>query len=252
MLAGVYVLLWLGGVISYVVFDRPPEDAGWTAPVFLFLSALLVVVNVEKDEAVRLAAAGALGFLVEIVGARVGIPFGEYSYTEALTPQLFGVPLAMAAAWIVLIGYVRNMLGSSGLPGWLRPVLAALWMTAIDLLIDPLAAGRMDYWRWKGSGSYYGIPDANFFGWFVVSMGIFMLLRRDVRRNAWCRGIGLSTVIFFSCIAVASDLLIAATVGLGLGALHLVVALRAPREEGLSIRERQEKPQLDVGNLSPR
>jgi Carotenoid biosynthesis protein len=68
----------------------------------------------------------------------------------------------------------------------------AAWMTAIDLLIDRLAAVALGYWRGAAPGAYYGIPARNFLGWFIVSLLIFAMVRgghrgwtqRESRRSA--------------------------------------------------------------------
>ncbi len=82
------------------------------------------------------------------------------------------VALRLAAqGWSVT--YVRQMLMNLRLSAWLEALIAASWMTAIDLVIDPLAANQLGYWRWVKSSAYYGIPLHNFAGWFVVSLIIF-------------------------------------------------------------------------------
>jgi putative membrane protein len=181
-----------------------------------------VVTSAGKDVISLLAAAG-LGFLAEILGVRYGFIFSPYHYTSVLQPQLFAVPLVMLSAWMVLLAYVRQMLAGLHLPAWAEVGLAAAWMTAIDLVIDPLAANQLGYWRWEGSGRYYGIPPHNFAGWFAVSLLIFGLVRGRWRPNAFARHVGLSIVLFFSAIALSYGLLLAGGIGVGLCLAHLVL-----------------------------
>jgi putative membrane protein len=127
----------------------------------------------------------------------------------------------MAAAWLVLFAYVRQM----AVPA----VAAAGWMTAIDLVIDPLAVTTLNYWSWEGTGPYYGIPWSNFAGWFVVSLALFAIPRRPAvpnRRTAW---LGLSVVLFFTVVALGSGLRLAGAAGVGLVTLHAVRAWPAAR-----------------------
>ncbi|HEX9001291.1 MAG TPA: carotenoid biosynthesis protein [Blastocatellia bacterium] len=219
-----YVVMWIGGVGHYALIGGPPLDAPWAASVFLLLAGVIVVVTSAKRDLPGLVAAATLGFIAEILGVHYGFIFSPYNYTSVLQPQLLGVPLVMLSAWMVLVAYVRQMLAGLKLSVWLEAVLAAAWMTAIDLVIDPLAANQLGYWRWEQSGAYYGIPLHNFIGWFVVSLLIFCLVRRRWEENVIARYVGLSIVLFFSAIALSYNLWLAGGVGILLALAHFVLS----------------------------
>lgn len=225
-----YLILWIGGVASHLAFGHTPADAQWAAAAFLFLAGLLVLLTANRTNHIALLAIAAAGFAAEAIGVHTGFPFGRYEYMGVLQPQLFAVPLVMTAAWMVLVAYIKTMLSGFGLSVWLEAVFASAWMVAIDLVIDPLAAGALGYWRWSGAGSYYGIPLQNFIGWFVVSFVVFALLnfsRKTVwQSNVWTTSIGLSIVLFFSFIALAHHLMPVAAIGFGLCLFHLAMAYR--------------------------
>jgi putative membrane protein len=132
------------------------------------------------------------------------------------------------------------MLTGFQLPAWLVVLSASGWMTAIDLLIDPLAAGALHYWRWLEPGAYYGIPLENFLGWFAVSWLIFALLKlvsADVERPApGAAAIGLSMLLFFTCIALAQQQKLLAGIGGGLCLAHWLIAHKQNRMGSLSLR----------------
>jgi bisanhydrobacterioruberin hydratase len=225
-LTGFYAVMWLGGVVHYTLYGAPPLDAPWAASVFLLLAGLLVLLNTKLDDWPSLALAAALGFAAEVLGVRYGFIFSPYQYTDLLQPQLFKVPLVMLSAWLVLVAYVGEMLSGRAWPRWLIALTAAAWMTAIDLVIDPLAANQLAYWRWGQGGIYYGIPARNFLGWFIVSFIIFGLLPRGAQPNPWARHVGLSIVLFFTAIAFAYRLMLAGGIGLGLCLVHLALTYR--------------------------
>lgn len=228
VLACCYLILWAGGVGSHLVFGRTPADAQWAATAFLSLAGLLVLLTANRLDRLALLVIGLAGLAAEAIGVHSGFPFGRYEYTTVLQPQLFGVPLMMAAAWMVLVAYIKTMLSSFRLSTWLEALIASAWMVVIDLVIDPLAAGQLNYWHWLDSGSYYGIPLQNFVGWFAVSVVIFALLKlsqtTDWQLNAWTISIGLSIVLFFAFIALAHHLMVIAAIGFGLCFFHLAVA----------------------------
>jgi putative membrane protein len=142
----------------------------------------------------------------------------------------------MGFAWMALIAYARELFSRTCLPAWLEVGAAALWTTAIDLVIDPLAANQLGYWRWSGAGIYYGIPFTNFIGWFVVSLIAHGLFRRRLGRNFPALVVGFAIVLFFTLIALANSLLIAALIGFALcvAQLPIIALTRDGEREGLS------------------
>ncbi len=230
-LAAFYAVLWLGGVISYLFLGGPPPEATWTAPVFLALAALLVLLVSPPPEWPILIGSAAAGFAAEAIGVASGFPFGRYQYTATLFPHVLGVPVVMGAAWLVLFAYVRQMTRS--------PLAAAAWMTAIDLVIDPLATKVLGYWTWDRAGPYYGIPWSNFAGWFLVSLALFAVARGPATPNARAGWLGVSVVLFFTVIALGTGLRLAGAVGIGLITLH---AVRAWREVRRSARNTASAP----------
>jgi uncharacterized membrane protein len=222
-LVGFYAVMWIGGVGHYVLVGGPPLNAPWTASLFLLLAGLLVALASRKQDVAGLLITAVIGFSAEVIGVRYGFIFSNYRYTDVLQPQLLGVPLVMLSAWVVLVSYTRQMLINVRMPFWLDVAGAAAWLTAIDLVIDPLAANQLGYWRWAKSGAYYGIPWHNFAGWFVVGSIIFGLVRRQWEPNPWIRSVGLSIVLFFTVIALSYGLVLAGLIGVSLCFIHLIL-----------------------------
>ena len=217
----IYAVMWGGGIFHYIVFGKPPLDAPWAASLFLLLAGIIVIWTSARRDWPSLLGAATVGFASEIHGVKFGVIFSPYEYTKVLQPHLLGVPVVMFSAWLVLLAYVRQMLAPLRLPFWLEAVFAAAWMTAIDLVIDPLAANQLGYWRWQQAGSYYGIPFHNFVGWFGVSLVIFLVARQRWQPNVWAQYVGLSITIFFSAIALSFGLYLPALIGFGLCLLHV-------------------------------
>ena len=220
-LAALYVVLWAGGVGHHLFVGAVAAERNWLASAFLAVAGAIVLLTTSsRGELLRLLAVAAVGLLFELCGVIYGVPFGHYAYTGVLRPTLFGVPVVMSFAWMTLIAYVQQARSQLRLPPWAGALVAAAWMTAIDLVIDPLAANQLGYWRWAERGHYYGIPLSNFAGWFVASLSIFALLRRrPARANFWHRLTGASIILFFTLTALSFQLWGAALVGFGLSAV---------------------------------
>ncbi len=188
----VYPIAVIGVAFNVV----PPFSAAWAASALLFLEGSLLIIAaclVYNWRRVLLAAIGVivLAYLVETLGVNSGFPFGIYTYTNNLLPQLPGnVPLPVMFAWVLVVfGSYSLLLRNRG--RW-RLIIAALLATLLDLAIEPVAASVVHYWEWSAPGvlNYYGVPFANFVAWFVVALLLLLLLDRLVSKQ-WQHGTGI-------------------------------------------------------------
>ncbi len=223
-----YGMLWAGGVVSYVLWGAPPDHVSWTAPAFLWLAALLVLLAVAPTERIILAGCALGGLGIEAVGVHTGFPFGSYAYTEVLYPLVFGTPVVMGAAWLILLAYSRHLLRALPLGRWLAAALGATWMVLIDLVIDPLAAGPLGYWRWDQAHGYYGVPWSNFPGWWISAFALLMLYPIPPQKRAAVSRVGISTVLFFTILALGHRMWIPVLAGAFLTVGHLLLQRRPP------------------------
>lgn len=208
-------------------------EQSWLASAFLAVAgAIVLCTTTSRADFVRLVCVACFGLLIELCGVYSGWPFGRYAYTGVLQPVVFSVPLVMTCAWLALVAYVKQGVLRASLSPWVGALIAAAWMTAIDLVIDPLAANQLGYWRWAERGRYYGIPASNFAGWFVASLAVFTLLRGMAwRANIWHRLTGASIVLFFTLIAISFQLWTAVLVGFALCASDVLLYARRQRRD---------------------
>ena len=172
------IALAIALVVTQLVYPQVPD--GWTMPmtaitVWLFLGASLAAAWSRSGPRYALALAGlafAVGLASEIVGVHTGFPFSTYAYTDALQPQLAGVPIVIPLAW-AMMAYPAWRVGE--LIGWSplsRALIAAGALTAWDVALDPQMVG-LGIWEWPNGGLYHGIPLVNFLGWFGVGVVLF-------------------------------------------------------------------------------
>ncbi len=163
--------LWAGGQRGFVALT--------TAGVLTQISAVLVVM-VRRRGTVKLALVLAWvllsAWIVEYFGSQKGLPFGAYSYSPSLQPQIGGVPLIIPAAWLMML-----------LPSWaiatrivamknrlVFALVAGLVFSAWDLYLDPQMVSK-GLWSWQQPGLYFGIPLSNYLGWWLMSSLISLL-----------------------------------------------------------------------------
>jgi len=237
LLALAYGVLWLGGVATLLTRGQPPDGLAWTSPLFLAVAAAWILGNAPRSERVPLVLAGVIGWSVELIGVRWGVPFGTYRYSAALGPAVGGVPIAIAAAWCIVAGGARQWMAAL-VPDPMRqvrygPWWAAAFITVADFIIDPVAAGPLGFWTWSGGGAYYGIPTVNFFGWFVTGLGWAWWVRTvPAAPSRAVARIYESVVGMFTVLAVGCGLWIPALVGAAHLAIHCrLIEFRTARKE---------------------
>lgn len=112
-----------------------------------------------------LLSAYVLTLLIEIVGVKTGMIFGEYSYGSVLGAGIGGVPLIVGFNWVLLILGSFNIARIAFKNNLLRCLLAAMLLVMMDLLIEPVAV-KLGYWQWENAV----IPLQNYIAWFVISL----------------------------------------------------------------------------------
>lgn len=184
--------VWLLTMIALPILRWTNGDA--TLPITLTIATIGQVVCVLGITVTRwgwwrvVLTAGAvsvLAWVVEYVGSHTGFPFGVYTYTARLQPQLGAVPLLIPLAWLMMLPpawAVAELIQRRFQPhrlGWSRRlsfvVLSALAFTAWDLYLDPQKVA-WGFWYWADPHGYFGIPWVNFAGWILASAAITFIV----------------------------------------------------------------------------
>lgn len=126
---------------------------------------------------------------IEQIGMRTGWPFGNYEYSVDLGYQIYGVPLVVPFAWLMM-AYPIFLMARRLSRHW-SFLVGGYGLMAWDLFLDPqmVSAGR---WSWEVSGSHVPfqpeIPLSNAFGWLLSGIALMALLNlalpRDRRAHA--------------------------------------------------------------------
>lgn len=165
------VIVYLVGLIGLPSEYRETFTA--LTPVTLLFSGVVLFINHKQwnpSFLVFLVTAFMVGYLVEVLGVKTGVVFGEYEYGATLGPKLWDVPLIIGLNWAMLIyscGVVLERFQARLLP---RTALGATLMVMLDILMEPVAIDY-DFWSWT-TGE---IPVQNYLAWFVVSFGLLLL-----------------------------------------------------------------------------
>ena len=121
---------------------------------------------------------------IETLGVKTGWPFGTYHYSTTLGTQIFGVPLLVPLAWIML-SYPLMIAARRAAAHWVF-LYGGIGLMIWDLFLDPqmVDAGR---WTWKLVGPRVPyepmIPLSNAAGWLFAGMGLMALLHLALPRD---------------------------------------------------------------------
>lgn len=169
-----WVFLVLSSILTFsgtgLVFSNYPV---------IITSVLSLILNAFESKNTRnfvllFAVAYVVGTLAEAVSLKWGLFFGSYYYTLKES-GVFNVPLQVSLFWGNFY-YLSHLLANRISKRYLYFIDAAI-MVGIDLLLDPVMV-RLGAWKWKDGGVYFGIPFANFVGWFLVTLLISVLVRK--------------------------------------------------------------------------
>lgn len=163
--------IYLVGAIGFAIPSLEPVFAKLTVYNLLFASAVMFTYHHKWNTRFisHLAAVFIAGYLVELVGVRTGVIFGEYSYGNNLGIKLLGIPLMIGLNWTLLVYTTGTITARLPIHYILQAMLAAGLMVLIDILIEPFAI-RYDLWAWHSEE----IPLQNYLAWFIVAWAMLI------------------------------------------------------------------------------
>lgn len=191
-------ILWMLLILMMIsaVAEKWTETARIHSPVIETLTLIFPALLISAHAIATLGKRWALLFLVisagigtaaELIGLKYGIFFGGIYTYKSQSLMLGNLPLVVSLFWAIFIytGYSTT----NALLVWLKQpkprtlskivllaIIDGLTITAIDVMLDPLAV-QLGAWKWLNVGSHYGIPLGNFWGWFLVSSTASLVFR---------------------------------------------------------------------------
>ncbi|MCA1058472.1 carotenoid biosynthesis protein [Rossellomorea aquimaris] len=223
-------LIWYGVGIILVSLDRVPPSLQWANAVFLYLAGFVAILYVMKKFRVGLGIIISsfimlLTILAESLGVHYGLIFGSYHYEKDFGFQLFGVPVTIGFAWVMVIfssmaHFEFLLMRPKTVSGaFLYSTVTSLLAVTMDLIIDPVAFRGRQYWIWDEGGPYYDIPMQNFAGWFFVSFFIqvilYFIIRQEISSPKWSgrmRLLYMLVILMFMVTAITEGLWVAVIV----------------------------------------
>ncbi|TNE70232.1 carotenoid biosynthesis protein [bacterium] len=169
VIIALYVLLIFGALWHILgMFETAME---WLTPLVMLITGLVPIASFPKYLLKKtytwFGITALITIVIEIIGVKTGVIFGNYYYTEYLYPRVFSVPLVIGVAW------AGACLGSIGLAqiygrfSSMNTIIQALFigylMMLFDGFLEPVAI-KLGYWKWLGGE----IPIQNYIAWWII------------------------------------------------------------------------------------
>ena len=165
-----------------------------TVVTFALASVTHAALHQGRAWTVRFVAVVVAGTLAgEIVGVATGLPFGRYSYTHTLGPEVASVPLLVPLAWLMMaypcLLMARAITARARVSEPIRVLLVGLSggaaLAGWDVFLDPQMVAA-HHWVWAhpspGLPGVADVPLTNVAGWLVVGTIVLAACELTLRR----------------------------------------------------------------------
>jgi putative membrane protein len=171
-------------------------------PLNLLISVAFIYINQKENNKSLLIASiliYSLGFIVELIGVKTGLVFGEYSYGNTLGWKLFDIPLIIGLNWLMLVFSVGCILNSANLSFVVKSIIGAFMLVLLDYLIEPIAI-KFDFWTWQNGI----IPFKNYVAWFIFSFLFLMIFYNFQfnKNNSIAKLLYFVQILFFGVLTI--------------------------------------------------
>lgn len=175
------IILYVIGILGFAI-PSSRDFFSTITPLTLLVSIYLLIVY-HRTFTIQTILAFTLifimGFLLEAIGVKTGLVFGEYTYGNTLGIKLFDTPLLIGLNWLFLtytsISVIRQLKIKEGIIIILAPMLMLIY----DIVMEQIAP-LIDMWNWQNSK----IPLKNYLAWYVLGVcfvGIFKFFKINTR-----------------------------------------------------------------------
>ncbi len=139
------------------------------------------------------------GFLIEVVGVKTHLIFGNYTYGEVLGFKIFSTPLIIGLNWVMLSYATGSLTENFNINIPLKVITASCLMVIYDTVMEQLAP-LLGMWSWKDNI----VPFSNYFAWFIMAL-IFQTFIRVTRvnvKNSIAGPLYLIQILFFIALFI--------------------------------------------------
>lgn len=166
------LVIYAVGVVGHL-YDKTIPLMLTLTPFTLLLGAILILYSeITKNKFIVMwfLLSYLITFIIEVVGVKSKLIFGDYYYGNVLGTQLFDVPLIIGINWVMVVLGAISVAQRLFNKKLLVVISAGAISTLFDFILEPVAV-KLGYWVWFNNQ----IPVQNYFAWFFISSIISIL-----------------------------------------------------------------------------
>lgn len=140
------------------------------------------------------------GYLIELLGVKTQIIFGQYQYQTTLGFKIFDVPPVIGINWFLMVFCagitIENRL-SREINTFQKSVLGAILLTIFDYVAEPVAISQ-NMWTWAETSP----PIQNYIAWFCVAfIMLFVFFKSNFKKsNPLAHSLLIFQLLFFAIL----------------------------------------------------
>lgn len=173
---GFLVIFYLVGIVGFIN-PSTREFFSRLTPLALLLSAgFLIWFHQPKFNLKMLLAFSFIfifSFLIEAIGVKTGVIFGEYIYGKGLGIKVLETPLLIGLNWLMLV-YCTKIIAERIFENQTTMLFSAPFLMVVYDLILEQAAPLLGMWTWAGGK----IPMQNYISWYLLAFLFHLLLQK--------------------------------------------------------------------------
>lgn len=171
----IYVM-YVVGVIGHLIDSTLPLMKTLT-PFTLLLTGGIVLFFAQKSSSGNLilwvVITYSITFLLEVIGVKTGLVFGNYSYGNTLGFKFIDVPLIIGFNWVLVVLGAIKISKRFFNDYFFIALFTGIFSVVFDFFLEPIAI-KLDYWNWEG----IKVPLQNYFAWFVIAFLFSILFQK--------------------------------------------------------------------------
>ena len=179
----IYIMYFVG-IVGHLISSSLPLMKTLT-PFTLLLTGGVVLFFAKKNSDTKLLNWVAITYVItlvlEIIGAKTGLIFGNYSYGNTLGLKLFDVPLIIGFNWVLVVMGAIKLSQKFFSDEFFVALFTGIFAVIFDSFLEPIAV-KLDYWSWQNNY----IPIQNYVAWFVIAFlfsVIFQKMKIEIKSD---------------------------------------------------------------------
>lgn len=160
----IYILFLVGAILHPIPMFR--NFMIKLTPFTLILTTAIVLINIMNEKKIILwfLIVFIITMIIEIMGVKTKMIFGNYNYGSTLGIKIFEVPIIIGFNWVLVILGAIQIISKITTNKLFLILFSSILTVLFDLILEPIAI-KLNYWNWYKNI----IPLQNYLAWFIVS-----------------------------------------------------------------------------------